>query len=120
MTYESALHTFWSDFGVDAYVQGNVPTDVKFPYLVYERVYPSPYETAAGVVNLYYYTESEKEVNAKAREIRKALGEQIHHDDGTTWLVLGSPAQLNLANNDNNMIKQRQINVSYTFYAKEI
>ena len=120
MTYESALHSFWNSFGIPAYVSSAVPVDVVFPYIVYERPYPAPNETASGVANVYYYSESEVDINAKAREIRKGLNKQIHHDDGTTWLVLGSPAQLNLVNADNNSIKQRQINVDYTYNAKEI
>ena len=120
MTYESALDSFWNRFGVPAYLSGLVPDDAKFPYLVYERVYPAPNDVASGVVNLYYFSSGEVEINAKAREIRRALNTQIHHDDGTTWLVLGSPAQLNLVNSENSNIKQRQINVTYNFNAKEI
>lgn len=122
MTLEASFYSFWSGFGIDAYPSTNVPDKVKFPYLVYENVYAEAFESASGTVNIYYHTDSEKEPNAKALEIRKAIGSgrQIPYDNGMILIHKGSPEQLNLVNANDNAIKQRQLIVTYSNYAKEI
>lgn len=121
MTYEAKLQEFWSSFEMGAYPSTTELDDVTFPYLVYEVVYPEPYESSAGVVNVYDYTSSEAKANAVARKIREFIGEDgklLSYDDGHIWIKLGSPQQINLVNSTNNAIKQRQLNLIYEVHNK--
>lgn len=88
MTKAEALYRFYNSFDMPAYPQSNVPEDVIFPYLTYENVQGNNGTDAYPTINLYYYTESEAEPNAKADEISKAIGQgiSIKSDDGAVYV----------------------------------
>ena len=75
MTKEAAIQTFFSQFGIPAYASQAVLDDVIFPFLVH-NIPTSSFDEGevSGTVYLRYYTESEKEPNAKAQEISDAIG----------------------------------------------
>ena len=76
------------------------------------------YPYVGMTVNLWYYTTSESEPNAKAREISKALGlggVQIPCDDGSIWLTRGSPWCQSLTDANDEQIKRRYLNITASY-----
>ena len=88
MTKAEALQNFWAGFGIDAYPSTSVPVSEKTlcPYLTYEQIIGN-WNTGQPVyptVNIYYRTDSEAVINAKADEIAKTIGSgtTVRCDDG--------------------------------------
>lgn len=116
MTKGAALYRFFSGFGMTAYASASIPDDVEFPYLTYDLV-TSAWESdpVSLTVNLWYYTESEAEPNAKAREISEALGmggRVLPCDGGYIWLKRGSPWCQSLSDETDKNIKRRYLNIT--------
>ena len=116
MTKEQALHKFFNQFGITGYRITSVPDDVIFPYLTYDAPISSFEEEPASITaNLYYYTESEAIPDAKAEEIRQAIGyggKLLKCDGGYIWLKLGSPWCQSLVDETNKNIKRRYMNIT--------
>ena len=116
MTKEQALYQFFNSFGIVGYRNTSVPDDVIFPYLTYDAPVSSFEEEPVSItLNLYYYTESEAEPDAKAEEIRKAIGmggKVLPCDDGYIWLAWGSPWCQSLFDDTDATIKRRYINIT--------
>lgn len=121
MTKDKALYSFFSGFGLPAYpanavLNENGEPDVVLPYLTYTPVFDSwGGEPVSLTVNLWYWTESEAIPNAKAQEISDAIGmggKVIPCDEGYIWLKRGSPWCQNLADEVDQAIKRRYINVT--------
>ncbi len=116
MTKAAALYSFFSGFGMTAYPSTSVPDDVTFPYLTYEVITSAWGGGETGLtVNLWFYTESEAEPNAKAEEISKAIGaggKVLPCDGGYIWLKRGSPWCQSLTDDTSPSIKRRYINIS--------
>lgn len=119
MTAEAALNKFWSSFGLKAYPSTAVPDDTVFPWITYEVQTAFSGDLAVNVaVDLWFYTDSEKEPNQKAREIGEAIGRggiQIPYDDGSIWIKRGTPWCINLTDETNRAIKRRQLNVALEY-----
>jgi len=105
MTKSAALHQFFSSFGIDAYEAASVldengGPDVKFPYLTYEMTLGAFEDTTFPTVNLWYRSEKNTEINAKAQEILDAChnGAPVRFDGGGAivycggWQALGDEA----------------------------
>ena len=116
MTKEQAFHSFFNSFDIVGYRITSVPDDVVFPYLTYDAPVSSFEEEQTSItLNLYYYTDSEAEPDAKAEEIRKAIGmggKLLNCDGGMIWLKWGSPWCLSLVDDTNANIKRRYINIT--------
>lgn len=120
MTKEAALYAFFSTFGIPAYAETSVPSDAEFPYLTYSLTTAAFGEGDVNItVNLWYYTDSETVVNAKAREIGTVIGRGgriVFCDDGAIWIKRGSPfSQAVEGQGDNDKIKRRYINVDLEY-----
>ena len=116
MTKEQALHQFFNSFDITGYRITAVPDDVIFNYLTYDAPVSSFGEDPVSITtNLYYYTDSEAEPDAKAEEIRKAIGmggKLLYCDGGAIWLKWGSPWCQSLVDDTNANIKRRYINIT--------
>ena len=116
MTKEQALHKFFNSFGIVGYRTTSVPDDVVFPYLTYDAPISSFDEDPVSItLNLYYYTDSEAIPDAKAEEIRQAIGKGgklLRCDGGGIWLQWGSPWCQSLVDDTNSNIKRRYINIT--------
>lgn len=116
MTKEQALYSFFNSFGITGYRSTSVPDDVIFPYLVYDAPLSSFEEEAVSItLNLYCYTDSEAVPDAKAEEIRQAIGmggKLLYCDGGAIWLKWGSPWCQSLVDDTNKNIKRRYINIT--------
>ena len=116
MTKEQALYKFFNSFGIVGYRNTSVPDDVIFPYLTYDVPISSFEEDPVSItLNLYYYTDSEAEPDAKAEAIRNAIGmggKLLNCDGGFIWLKWGSPWCQSLVDDTNANIKRRYINIT--------
>ena len=116
MTKEQALHQFFNSFGIIGYRSTSVPDDVIFPYLTYDAPISSFEEDPVSItLNLYYYTESEADPDAKAEEIRNFIGmggKILHCGGGAIWLKWGSPWCQSLVDDTDKTIKRRYINIT--------
>ena len=116
MTKEQALHKFFNSFGIDGHKNTHVPDDPAFPYLTYDTPISSFGEDPVSItLNLYYYTDSEAAPDAKAEEIRKAIGMGgvlLNCDGGAIWLKWGTPWCQSLVDDTNKTIKRRYINIT--------
>lgn len=69
-----ALKAFFSSFGLPAYLSGNIPDNVKMPYITYDLVEPEPLSTATMNASVWYRSTGTTEVALKADEIKAAIG----------------------------------------------
>ena len=120
MTKEQALHSFFNKFGITGYRNTSVPDDVIFPFLTYDTPISSWEEDPVSItLNLYFYTESEADPDAKAEEIRKAIGMGgvlLNCDGGAIWLKWGVPWCQSLVDETNRNIKRRYINITAEYF----
>ena len=120
MTKEQALHQFFNQFGITGYRNTSVPDDVIFPFLTYDTPISSFEEDPVSItLNLYFYTDSEADPDAKAEEIRKAIGMGgvlLNCDGGAIWLKWGVPWCLSLVDETNRNIKRRYINITAEYF----
>ena len=116
MTKEQALYQFFNRFDITGYRNTSVPDDVIFPYLTFDVPISSFEEDPVSItLNLYYYTDSEADPDAKAEEIRNAIGmggKLLYCDGGAIWLKWGSPWCQSLVDDTNANIKRRYINIT--------
>ena len=116
MTKEQALYQFFNSFDITGYRNTSVPDDVIFPFLTYDAPISSLEEDPVSItLNLYYYTDSEAEPDAKAEAIRNAIGmggKILNCDGGAIWLKWGTPWCQSLVDETNRNIKRRYINIT--------
>ncbi len=116
MTKEQALYKFFNSFDIVGYRNTSVPDDVIFPYLTFDAPISSLEEDPVSItLHLYYYTDSEAEPDAKAEEIRQAIGMGgvlLNCDGGAIWLKWGVPWCQSLVDETNRNIKRRYINIT--------
>ena len=116
MIKEQALYTFFNQFGIAGHRSTSVPDDVIFPFLTYDVPISSFEEEPVSItLNLYFYTDSEAEPDAKAEEIRQAIGMGgvlLNCDSGKIWLKWGAPWCQSLVDETNHNIKRRYINIT--------
>ena len=116
MTKAAALHQFFSSFGMTAYAASSVPEDAILPYLTYELITSAWDGGEVGLtVNLWFYTDSEKEPNDKAQALSSAIGpggKLLACDGGYIWLKRGAPWCQSLRDESNSQIKRRYINIT--------
>lgn len=116
MTKEQSLYQFFNSFGITGYRNTSVPNDVIFPFLTYDTPVSSFEEDPVSItLNLYYYTDSEADPDAKAEEIRQAIGmggKLLYCDGGAIWLKWGTPWCQPLVDETNATIKRRYINIT--------
>lgn len=92
MTKAAAQHQFFSSFGLPAYTTTDVPDDAVLPYLVYEFTVGAFGDTTYPTVELYYYSESNLQINAKVQGISNCChnGAAIWFDGGGAMIYCGS------------------------------
>ena len=72
-----ALKTFFHSFGLPAYMSGNIPDNVKMPYITYELIEPEPLSIGLLHASVWYRGTNVEEIAAKVDEIRRAVGNGI-------------------------------------------
>lgn len=118
MTKAAAIYQFWSSFGLTAYEENTVPTDVAFPYVTYQLVTDSFDREVAATASLWYRGESWTAINAKTEEISQTIsrgGKIISCDGGAIWLKRGQPFAQNMGDENDDLIKRKYINITAEF-----
>ena len=118
MTKAAAIYQFWSGFGLTAYEENTVPTDVAFPYVTYQLVTDSFDREVAATASLWYRVESWTAINTKTEEISAHIGlggKIIQCDGGRIWIKRGQPFAQNMGDESDDLIKRKYINVVYEF-----
>ena len=121
MTKAACIYQFWSQFGLNAYEENEVPTGEdapEFPYITYELVTDSWLNTTAMTASLWYRGNYWSPVNAKAEEISAyiGLGGVILKCDGGFILVRrGSPFAQNMRDESDDLIKRKVLNITAEF-----
>lgn len=72
-----ALKTFFSGFGIPAYLSGNIPDNVTMPYITYDLIEPEPLTVAQFNASVWYKSTGTTEISTKADEIKAAIGDGI-------------------------------------------
>lgn len=117
-TREAALYGFFSGFGIPAFADTATPEDAEMPYITYSLAIGDLYDDVTIEANLWYYTESEAEPNAKVREIEKVLGsggKLLTYDGGAVWIKKGRPWCQSVKDVDNS-VKRRYFNFDLSFF----
>ena len=119
MTKEQALHAFFNKFGITGYRNTSVPDGAALPYLTYTCPVSSIMEDPVSItVHTYHYTESEAIPDAKAEEIRLAIGMgglMIPCDGGYIWLKCGAPWCQSIFDDTDKTLKRRYMNITAEF-----
>ena len=124
MTIEAAIYEFMSSFEIPAYPISSVPDNRPFPYITYETTIGDGWDGELTFpANVWYRTESEAVLNAKVREIYKAVGSGgrlLRCDDGLIWLKRGTPwAQSVSVEGTDEDIKRRYLNFDVEFLTSD-
>lgn len=82
-----ALHQFWSQFGIPAFVEGTVPDEmpngnggtvkVEMPYITYHVAIPEWKNSASTYARIWYRSTSFNGLFRKVAQISNAIGEGI-------------------------------------------
>lgn len=88
-----ALYQFFSGFGLEAFIENNVPEEAQLPYITYQLVEPDWLDSATIYARVWYRSTSFVAINAKVDEIRASIGEGtcLTTENGAVYLFKGSP-----------------------------
>ena len=119
MSKASAFYSWCGEFGITAYEESNVKATPTFPYLTYTYA-TGDFDSGEVpiVVNLWYNTESNTTINAKAEEIYSRIGRGgviIPVESGSIWIKRGSPFCQALTEPSDANIRRRYINITAEF-----
>lgn len=83
-----ALNSFWKSFGIPAYIEDTLPSDVHIPYITYTLTQPGWQESASIQARVWYKGTNYNAVMAKVDEIANTIGEgfSIPTEDGNVVL----------------------------------
>ena len=83
-----ALYSFFSSFGLPAYVEYTVPVDAELPYITYELREPEPGEKSSLTARVWYIDTDYTAICSKVDQIKAAIGRgvSISVDGGAVWL----------------------------------
>lgn len=116
-TREAAIYNFFNSFGIPAYAASATPENAEMPYITYNLAIGDFYDEVTIPADLWYYTESESEPNAKVREIEKVLGtggKLLTYDNGAVWVKKGRPWCQSVTDEDS-AVKRRYLNFDLDF-----
>lgn len=117
MTKSSAIHKFWSSFGIPAYNETTVPDEAKLPYITYSLVTDSYGSNIALSGSVWFRSTSWVGINQKVEEIATALSGVmfIECDGGAVKLEAGTPFATRIGDDTDGMIRRALINVTAEF-----
>lgn len=115
LTKAAALHSWLSGFGMEAYVEGEVPEGAALPYITYSAYVPAWGGGEGSVtVSVWRRTTSEARANADADAVSSALGlggVMIPCRGGALWLRRGRPFSQPAPTGEPG-VKRRYINIA--------
>lgn len=122
-----AIHSFWNSFGIKAYDESTVPDSMSFtnpnnedldPYITYELSMAEFGNEVASAVSLWYYGDSWKAIETKAKQIDERLsngGVQIPYDEGSIWIKKANPFRQRVSDS-NDMVRRYLINTYIEYH----
>jgi len=117
-----AIHDFWASFDIPAYDENTVPTGEdapEFPYITHSVATDSIGNVVQLSGSLWYRTPTWEEIDLKAEQIAKELGEYGHKvikiDGGYVFLVKGTPFAQRMSDPSDDMVRRIYINVLAEF-----
>lgn len=115
----TAIHDFWSSFGIPAYDESTVPVDAEFPRITYSVSVDSIDRPVSTYANVWYRSTSWLDASQKADEIEKAILEMnpptIDIDTGRVYITRGTPFAQRLTDPDD-MVRRIYINVNVEYF----
>ena len=119
MSKASALYSWFNGFGIEAFEESNVESNPPYPRLTYTYT-TGDFDSGEVpiIVNLWYRTESNVTIDAKAEQIYDAIGRggvMIPVSNGAIWLKRGSPFCQAIAEPSDANIRRRYINITAEF-----
>lgn len=72
-----SLSTFWSSFGIPAYLSGNVPDGSAFPYITFECVDGSPFTQNMIVAQAWFRSAPGYDLNDERATLADAIKRRI-------------------------------------------
>lgn len=118
MNKYQALNEFYNSFDIPAYVENAIPKNAVLPYITYEVITNSLSDSGTALsCQLWYKSNSFKEINTKSEEICSALatGVKLQTDDGYIMLYRGTPLTQNISDAEDTTIKCKLINIEADF-----
>ena len=73
----TALFRFWGQFGVAAYLAGQVPDDASFPYITFDPVAGDAFGTSILTAHSWHRERTGESVNAERATLLDAIAEAI-------------------------------------------
>lgn len=114
-----ALNYFWSSFGLNAYDENTVPDDAVLPYITYNTATDSLDNVVPLTGSVWYKGMSWTEVEAKAEEIARYIGEFGHKviklDGGYLYITKGSPFAQRVVDGSDEQMRRIYINITAEF-----
>jgi hypothetical protein len=122
MNKTQALHKFWNSFGLNAYEEGSVPDNAKFPYITYTNEMDSLDNICMVIGNLWYRTDSWKAIIDKSEEIARYVKEHgfvtIPFDNGYLYITGGNPFAQTMDEPGDDKIKRIFININVEYLSR--
>ena len=89
----TALYTFFSGFGLDAYPEDTVPDEAQLPYITYRVAIPEWENPISLYARVWYRSVSFAAISAKVGEIDEEIGPGafVPFKDGAIWIFKGTP-----------------------------
>lgn len=115
-----ALYTYFSGFGLPAYAEYTVPDEAQLPYLTYQLAQPDWRGQVSLYARLWYRSTSLVEINAKADEIQRAIGEcvNIPTATGALYLYPGAPFAQYMPMEGDDTLKVIYLNFTLTAHTR--
>ena len=109
MDKEQSIQNFWSRFGIPAYDENSVPSDVTYPFIAYSVSTSMLGGVTPLYASIYYRSSSWKEITRKKEEIAAHLGSggvTIKLDNGYAYFYQGSPFAQRMSEPGDDMVKR--------------
>lgn len=118
MDKAQSIQQFWSGFGLTAYDQTTVDENAQLPYITYEVITDSFENDISMSGDLWYYSESWKDISNKADEISQFIGIggilMKIGEHGYAWIKRGTPFAQRVTD-PNDMVRRIRIGIQVEF-----
>lgn len=83
-----AQYSFFSAFGLPAYMENAVPDQARPPYITYQLIAPRWDSPAQIYARVWYRSSTMEEINAKVDQIANAIGGGVSVPAGSGFLLI--------------------------------
>lgn len=122
MNKEQAIQSFWESFGLPAYDEQTVPSDVTLPYITYSVATASLNEVVAMTASIWYKSTSWKNITDKKDEIARAIGhggKVVKLDSGYMWINRNAPFAQRVSDETDDTIRRYYLQLLVEFLTED-